>query len=84
LALEYPGYSVYSQTSPNEELVCRNADRLMGFVHHTLKYQLKNIILVGGVTRSLPRLLLRHFSGPNLRFPQLSLDLPLLFPSELG
>lgn len=84
LAMEYPGYSVYDQTSPSEELVCRNADRLIGFVHHTLHYQLKNIILVGEVTRSLPRLFLRHFPGPELRLPQLPPHFPLLFPPESG
>lgn len=66
IAMEYPGYSVYQNASPNEDLITANADRMVGFVAHQLGYQLKNVILIGEFTRQVTGLHLCDKHGLSL------------------
>lgn len=54
LVVEYPGYGVYKNLSPNEERICSDALYVYDFLVEKMKFKPKNIMVFGRSLGSVP------------------------------
>lgn len=84
VAPEYPGYSVYENQTSNEQIISENTETLVSFLVEGLQFDTQNVIVIGGVTRSIAGVLFRPQNSKAVSLPLSHFDISVLLPGSFG